>query len=454
VQELWTQIQAELETAVDAADYASWLAPLQAMRLNDTELNVGVPTQFMLDWVVENYQDIFNTAVSKAAGKDMAVTFCVVPISMASEKPKLPDDFLPEKKEPTPEEGIEAQLLGGTALNPLSTFKAFVTGNSNAVAYAAASRIAEAVCAGEVAAYNPFFLHGGVGLGKTHLMHAVGWEILAKNDKLKVLYISAEQFLFRFIRALQSKSTLNFKETFRNVDVLMIDDVQFIAGKGATQEEFFHTFNTLVGMGKQVILTSDRSPHDLDKVEERLKSRLGSGLTCEVHAPEVETRLAILEQKAALLGLELAPDVIEFMAQNIVSNVRELEGALNRLAAHAKFVGATITLEFAQEQLKDLFRSQAKGVTLEDIQRQVAEFYTIKIADLHGPRRQRQIARPRQVAMYLCKKLTTRSFPEIGRAFGGRDHTTVMHGTKAVEKLLVSDSTLAEEVRLLERALG
>ncbi len=456
----WQQVQNDLKVQVGHDDYNSWLLPLRPEAPSTSELaqnliTLSVPTSFMQDWVNQNYGDIIQKTLSKTLDKSVNVVYRVAPafdVKPPKNTSPIKGTILEEAFKP---KNISAQtavddLHEGTKLDPRFTFETFVTGQSNQFAFAAAQRISES---GDLA-YNPFFLHGGVGLGKTHLMHSIGWHVLKNHPERKVLYISAEQFLYRFIRALKDKSTLSFKDTFRSVDVLMIDDIQFIAGKGATQEEFFHTFNALVGMGKQIILTADRSPHEMEDIEDRLRSRLGCGLTCEVHPPEVETRLAILQRKADALGFALSEDVAMFLANAISTNVRELEGALNRLAAHAKLTNAEVTISFVQEQLRDLFRSSMRAVTLDEIQKKVADYYSIKIADMHGTRRSRPIARPRQVAMFLAKQLTTKSYPEIGRAFGGRDHTTVMHAVKTIENLTERDPQLAEDVRLLERILS
>jgi chromosomal replication initiator protein len=290
-------------------------------------------------------------------------------------------------------------------------------------------------------------------LGKTHLMHAIAWRIRQSDPTRNVIYLSAEKFMYRFIRALREQNTVDFKEQFRSVDVLMIDDVQFIAGKDSTQEEFFHTFNALVDQGRQIVLSADKSPSNLEGIEERLKSRLNCGLVADIHATTYELRLGILQSKADQLGVEVKRNVLEFLAHKITSNVRELEGALNRIVAHAQLVGRQITLETTQEVLHDLLRANDRRVTIEEIQKRVAEHFNIRISDMHSARRARSVARPRQVAMYLAKQLTTRSLPEIGRKFGGRDHTTVMHAVRKVDELRERDAGFAEDVELLRRML-
>ena len=338
--------------------------------------------------------------------------------------------------------------LGGV-LDPRMTFENFIVGKPNELAYAAAMRAAES----DAPSFNPLFLHGGVGLGKTHLMHAIAWQIRRRDPSRKVVYLSAEKFMYRFIRALRYRDTMQFKEQFRSVDVLMVDDVQFISGKDSTQEEFFHTFNALIDQNRQIILSADKSPTNLGGMEERLRSRLNWGMVADIQPTTFELRLGILQSRAEQENIELPQKVMEYLAHKITSNVRELEGALTRLAAHAQLVGREITVESANDALHDLLRANERRVTIEDIQKTVAEHFNIKLADMSSPRRARAVARPRQVAMYLSKHLTSRSLPEIGRKFGGRDHTTVMHAIRKIDELTADDQTLAEDVRLLRRGL-
>jgi chromosomal replication initiator protein len=334
-------------------------------------------------------------------------------------------------------------------LDPRFTFENFVVGKSNELAYAAARRVAEA----RTVPFNPLFLYGGVGLGKTHLMHGIAWHIRTATPNRRVIYLSAEKFMYQFIRALRHKNTMAFKEQFRSVDVLMIDDVQFISGKDSTQEEFFHTFTALVDQNRQVIISADKSPSDLEGLEERMRSRLGWGQVADIHPTTYELRLGILQAKAEILKADIPSKVLEFLAHKITSNVRELEGALTRIVAHATLVGRAVTIETTQDVLHDLLRANDRRVTIEEIQKRVAEHFNIKISDMHSARRARAVARPRQVAMYLAKQLTSRSLPEIGRKFGGRDHTTVMHAVRKIEELRALDSSFSEDVDLLRRML-
>jgi len=459
----WQAVQHQLKEKLGDVVYESWMQPLTFCpeKTTDSEVIVQAPTRFVRDWVQRNYANALKETIADAlGGTPMAVSFEVAaPATPAAPPPVVAAAVKTAAVKPTitplhgtaskPLAGDSKMLEVGNPLDPRFTFDNFVTGKSNEFAYAAAKRIAES----EDAAYNPFLLYGGVGLGKTHLMHAMAQHIRAHQPKRRVLYISSEKFVYQFIRSLRDKKTMDFKEAFRSVDVLMIDDIQFIAGKEATQEEFFHTLNALIDMRKQVILTADKSPHEMDNVEDRLRSRLGWGLTTEIHKPDLETRLAILDSKAAEMGVELPKDVAMVLADKVSSNVRELEGAFNRLVAHADLIGLPITLGTAQNLLKDIFQASNRQITLDEIQIKVADYYRMKLHEMHTARRSRDVARPRQIAMYLSKRLTQKSFPDIGKAFGGRDHTTVMHGVKAIEKLIQTDKQMADDVQLLEKML-
>ena len=342
----------------------------------------------------------------------------------------------------------------GFTLDKHYTFDNFVVGKPNELAHAAAKRVAE----GGAVTFNPLFLYGGVGLGKTHLMHAIAWDLKRKRPDMNVMYLSAEQFMYRFVQALREGKMMDFKGLFRTVDMLMVDDVHFIAGKDSTQEEFFHTFNALVDQGKQIVISADRAPGEIKDLEDRIASRLQCGLVADLHPTTYELRIGILQSKIGLYqssypGITIGRDVIEFLAHRITTNVRVLEGALTRLFAFASLVGRKITIEMARDCLSDILRTSNRKLTVEDIQRKVSDHYNIRLSDMLGPKRLRTIARPRQVAMYLSKQLTTRSLPEIGRRFGGRDHTTVMHGVKRVEELMASDSQFQDDVDRLCRAL-
>ncbi|MDA1132402.1 MAG: chromosomal replication initiator protein DnaA [Proteobacteria bacterium] len=435
-EEQWSRVRARLRSAVGEAAFNSWLRPLSVSSGENGGIRIVVPTRFMRDWVVKNYADQMHSLWCDECPDSGPID---IEIAVAADAPPAAV-------------GAEAEARDGGLdldIDPRFTFANFVVGKPNELAYAAAQRVAEA---GTVP-FNPLYLAGGVGLGKTHLMHAIAGAIRTRLPGRRVVYVSAERFMYEFIRALRYKNVMSFKEQFRSVDVLMIDDVQFIAGKESTQEEFFHTFNALIDQGRQIIISGDRSPSDLDHMEERMRSRLGWGLVADIHATDYELRLGILQSKAEQMAATVPGQVLEFLAHRITSNVRELEGGLNRVLAYSNLVGRPITLETTQEVLKDLLRANDRRVSIEDIQKRVAEHFNIRLGDMHSPRRARAVARPRQVAMYLCKQLTTRSLPEIGRKFGGRDHTTVMHAVRKIDELRQADSALHEDVELLRRML-
>jgi len=437
----WGRVRTRLREEFGDAAFKSWLKPLTLADVTEGNVRIAVPTRFLKDWVVTHYGERLRALWAKedasVTGIEIVVRPTLVPVEPAPAKAAAPDP------------AVSAAEEFGAPLDPRCRFENFVVGKSNEFAYAAARRVAES----DRVPFNPLFLHGGVGLGKTHLMHAVAWLIRERTPRRSVVYLSAETFMYRFVKALRFQDTMSFKDQLRSVDVLMVDDVQFIAGKDATQEEFFHTFNALVDQGKQIIISADKSPAELQGMEERLRSRLGCGLVADIHATTYELRLGIIAAKAEQMKVEVPRKVAEFLAHKIASNVRELEGALNRVVAHAQLVGRDITLESTQEVLHDLLRANDRRITIEEIQKKVAEHFNIRVADMHSARRARQVARPRQVAMYLAKQLTARSLPEIGRKFGGRDHTTVMHAVKKIEELSARDSSFAEDVELLRRMI-
>lgn len=462
--EQWTRVRAKLRTDVGEAAFNSWLKPLTLGDFNAGRLRVAVPTRFMRDWIDQNYGTRLTELWTDENDTVQSVEIIVEPaqtIVQAGAPPRQPlaqrieSEAAPRDSETAA--GVDASA--GAAENGFGDIRAhlddrfkfgnFVVGRSNELAHAAARRVGEA----KTVPFNPLFLYGGVGLGKTHLMHAIAWHLTERNPQRRVLYMSAEKFMYQFIRALRYRTIMDFKEQFRSVDVLMIDDIQFIAGKDSTQEEFFHTFNALVDQNRQIIVSADKSPSDLEGMEERLKSRLGCGLVADIHPTDYELRLGILQAKGEQIGAEIPDKVLEFLAHKITSNVRELEGALNRIVAHTTLVGRPVTLETTQEVLHDLLRANDRRVTIEEIQKRVAEHFNIRLADMHSARRARAVARPRQVAMYLAKQLTSRSLPEIGRKFGGRDHTTVMHAVRKVEELRSADIGFNEDVELLRRML-
>ncbi|MBA1186433.1 chromosomal replication initiator protein DnaA [Stutzerimonas nitrititolerans] len=481
--ELWQQCVDLLRDELPAQQFNTWIRPLQAEADGD-ELRVYAPNRFVLDWVNEKYLSrLLELLAERATG--LAPVLSLLIGSKRTSSNALPSASVARAQNPAPttvpsvselvqgaaspaSPAVEAnqavtapavrternvQVEGGlkhtSYLNRTFTFENFVEGKSNQLARAAAWQVADNPKHG----YNPLFLYGGVGLGKTHLMHAVGNHLLQKNPNAKVVYLHSERFVADMVKALQLNAINEFKRFYRSVDALLIDDIQFFAKKERSQEEFFHTFNALLEGGQQVILTSDRYPKEIDGLEERLKSRFGWGLTVAVEPPELETRVAILMKKADQAKVDLPHDAAFFIAQRIRSNVRELEGALKRVIAHAHFMGRDITIELIRESLKDLLALQDKLVSVDNIQRTVAEYYKIKISDLLSKRRSRSVARPRQVAMALSKELTNHSLPEIGDAFGGRDHTTVLHACRKIAELRETDADIREDYKNLLRTL-
>jgi chromosomal replication initiator protein len=449
----WTRIRGRLRAEYGEAAYRSWLKPLTLCGCADGHIKLSAPTRFMRDWVDSQYGErlarLWKAEIEEINGVDIILE------GVMSRAPAAAEIQIGGRQSSPSFASSGSAAAGGSSndigapLDPRFTFANFIVGKPNELAFAAARRVAEA----NAVPFNPLFLYGGVGLGKTHLMHAIAWHIRETRPDRRVIYLSAEKFMYQFIRALRYKDTMSFKEQFRSVDVLMIDDVQFIAGKDNTQEEFFHTFNALVDQNHQVIISADKSPNDLEGMEDRMKSRLGWGLVADIHPTTYELRLGILQSKADQLEVSIPQKVLEFLAHKITSNVRELEGALNRIGAYAKLVGRPVTLENTQDVLHDILRANDRRVTIEEIQKRVAEHYNIRLSEMYSARRARAVARPRQVAMYLAKQLTARSLPEIGRKFGGRDHTTVMHAVRKVDELRSTDRGFAEDIDLLRRML-
>jgi len=439
----WSKITSELKKSLDKDTFQNWIKPINFETQLDTSLTLSVPTRFLRDWIIKNY-----ASVIKRAYQDQGITVEKLSIIVKENNNRIiPGTEVVYQDSDNDEDTYYDDI--SAPLDPQFTFDNFIVGKPNELAYAAAQRVAQS----EVVSFNPLFLYGGVGLGKTHLMHAVAWNIKKRNPKKNVVYLTAEKFMYQFIKALRFKNIMSFKEQFRSVDVLMIDDVQFIIGKDNTQEEFFHTFNTLVDKKRQIIISADKSPADLEGLEDRLKSRLGWGLVADIHPLTYELRLGILQAKAEQKSMKLTSEVLEFLADKITNNVREMEGALNRLAVHASLQDSEVSVDLVKDVLKDLLRTNSRKITIDEIQKKVVEHYNIKLSDMHSPRRSRSVARPRQVAMYLAKSITTRSLPEIGRKFGGRDHTTVIHAIKTIEEIMVNDPSLAEDIELLTRIL-
>ena len=474
--ELWLQCVELFRDELPAQQFNTWIRPLQ-VEADGENLRIYAPNRFVLDWVNEKYmcrllelldersdsftpqvslmigskrngnQPLRSTPIAKPVTTFAETTTAVTPVvsSVVQAAENLPQSPISQERKVQ----VEGGLKHSSYLNRTFTFENFVEGKSNQLARAAAWQVADNPKHG----YNPLFLYGGVGLGKTHLMHAVGNHLLKKNPNAKVVYLHSERFVADMVKALQLNAINEFKRFYRSVDALLIDDIQFFAKKERSQEEFFHTFNALLEGGQQVILTSDRYPKEIDGLEERLKSRFGWGLTVAVEPPELETRVAILMKKAEQARVDLPHDAAFFIAQKIRSNVRELEGALKRVIAHAHFMGKEINIELIRESLKDLLALQDKLVSIDNIQRTAAEYYKIKISDMLSKRRSRSVARPRQVAMALSKELTNHSLPEIGDAFGGRDHTTVLHACRKIAELRESDADICEDYKNLLRTL-
>ncbi|GAA6180915.1 MULTISPECIES: chromosomal replication initiator protein DnaA [unclassified Shimia] len=450
--EKWGDIRQDILKTVGQNNFKTWIEPVDFSDLKGGVATFHVPTNFIGNYVSQNYGDLIMHQFNQAGASVQRVQFKVASTPHRAAPTPAAAPQTPVRQDNTAS-ATETEMTGAP-LDARFTFDSFVVGKPNELANAAARRVAE----GGPVTFNPLFLYGGVGLGKTHLMHAIAWELQAQRPDLNVLYLSAEQFMYRFVQALRDRKMMDFKELFRSVDVLMVDDVQFIAGKDSTQEEFFHTFNALVDQNKQIIISADRAPGEIKDLEDRIKSRLQCGLVVDLHPTDYELRLGILQNKVDTYRqqypeLQLADGVLEFLAHRISTNVRVLEGALTRLFAFASLVGREITMELTQDCLSDVLRASERKISVEEIQRKVAEHYNIRLSDMIGPKRVRTFARPRQVAMYLCKQLTSRSLPEIGRRFGGRDHTTVMHGVRRIEELRSSDGQIAEDLEMLRRAL-
>ncbi|MGB5098005.1 MAG: chromosomal replication initiator protein DnaA [Porticoccaceae bacterium] len=480
---IWQRCLGCLRDELPPQQFETWIQPLQFDMTSERAVRLLAPNRFVQDWVADKFLDRIREIYQKIDGNQLVAMEVTAANSLrAAELGSqrglgVADDASPVELVPgraTPTRFPPAELMPSSAstirspryldqgqhnpaagyhienhLNESFLFETFVEGKSNQLALAAARQVAQ----NPGGSYNPLFIYGGVGLGKTHLMHAVGNHLIAANPGARVVYLHSERFVADMVKALQLNAINEFKRYYRSVDALLIDDIQFFARKDRSQEEFFHTFNALLEGGRQMILTSDRYPKEIDGVEERLKSRFGWGLTVAVEPPDLETRVAILLRKTEQAGVLLPSDVAFFMAQRIQANVRELEGALKRVIASAHFTGRTINVDFVRETLKDLLALQDKLVTAENIQRTVADYYKLKLSDLLSKRRSRSVARPRQMAMYLAKQLTTRSLPEIGEAFGGRDHTTVLHACRTIKALQETSHDIAEDIKILTRAL-
>ncbi|MCX8601577.1 MULTISPECIES: chromosomal replication initiator protein DnaA [unclassified Gilliamella] len=446
---IWQDCLSQLQEELPTTEFNLWIRPLQAEMVDD-KLYIYAPNRFVLDWVKNKYLSAISQLLNKLFDNDSLKLYLEVGSTLSLEKKsqqsKPKTDIVPAWK--TTKETNNHTYHSG--INHKHTFSSFVEGKSNQLAVAAAKQVAE----NPGKAYNPLFLYGSTGLGKTHLLHAVGNQIMDEKMNAKVVYMHSERFVQDMVKALQNNAIEEFKNYYRSVDALLIDDIQFFANKERSQEEFFHTFNSLLEGNQQIILTSDRYPKEINGVEDRLKSRFGWGLTIAIEPPELETRVAILMKKAEENKIKLPEEVAFFIAKRLRSNVRELEGALNRVIANANFTGKSITIDFVKDALKDLLALQEKLITIENIQKTVAEYYKIKVSDLLSKRRSRSVARPRQVAMALAKELTNKSLPEIGDGFGGRDHTTVLHACRKIADLKEESNDIKEDYSNLIRTLS
>jgi chromosomal replication initiator protein len=467
---IWARIRGKLQSEVGDVEYRTWLRQMTLSGVDGEEVTVHLPTRFLRDWVRSHYGEkieklwqeeapgIRRVDIRVGHGRPgLAQSLDDAPAPVATARPAAAPSSVQSVADGAKAAGASRLYVGrpgddlSVPLDPRFTFDSFVVGKPNEFAYACARRVAEQPAS---QGFNPLFLYGGVGLGKTHLMHAIGLELTrAGNAHPSVAYMSAEKFMYRFIQAIRAQSTIEFKDQLRSVDVLMIDDLQFLVGKDNTQEEFFHTFNALVDAGKQIVVSADKSPSEISGLGDRLRTRLGCGMVADVHATTFELRISILEAKATRAQCAVPSKVMEFLAHKITSNVRELEGALNRLIAHANLFHRDVTMDTAQEVLHDVLRAHDRKVTIDEIQKRVAEHYHMRLGDMSSARRARAVARPRQVAMYLAKQLTSRSLPEIGKRFGNRDHTTVMHAVSRVTELIGADAGFAEDVELLRKML-
>ena len=452
IKDLWLNVLKKLNEELGNEIFNSWIKNIKIQSIEDNILYFSVPTRFIRDWITSHYLDkiiyFLNIENSNIKRVKISIDNMLAPASNAVD---IPASYIKTSQNNT----LSFDQTDDWPLDERFIFEKYVVGPSNELAYASAKRIAQS----EKFEFNPLFLYGGVGLGKTHLMHAIAWEIKNNHPNTKVLYLSAERFMFQFIKALRQKDTMSFKQKFRSVDVLILDDIQFMIGKVSTQEEFFHTFNSLLDLNKKIILSSDRQPSDLDGFDDRIKSRLSWGLVADILPASYDLRYKILKNKAQELikrnsSQSLIEDnVLVFLAKTIVSNVRELEGALNKVITFSNIMGKKIDVELTKTVLKDLLRSNNKRITIDEIQNKVSSYYNIKIEDLISSRRLRSFARPRQVAMFLSKKLTTRSLPEIGRKFGGRDHTTVIHAVKKINQLKSENEKFDEDVSVLTQII-
>ncbi|OWZ83472.1 chromosomal replication initiator protein DnaA [Natranaerobius trueperi] len=436
--ELWSSTLEKLEQQLSKPSFETWFQSTEPVDLNEKQLFVSVPNEFTKDWLNSRYKTSIENSLKEVSGKALKIRFL-----LPGEKIKVSEQNTKEEESEKNSQDTKKNNDNSTWLNPKYTFDTFVIGNANRFAHAASLAVAEA----PAKAYNPLFIYGGVGLGKTHLMHAIGHYVLGHQPDYRVVYISSEKFTNEFINAIRDNKTVNFRNKYRNVDILLVDDIQFLAGKEQTQEEFFHTFNTLHENDKQIIISSDRPPKEIPTLEDRLRSRFEWGLITDIQPPDLETRIAILRKKAYLEKLDIPNDVIVYIANQVDTNIRELEGGLIRVIAYSSMANKKITKETAEEALKDILpNKQPKKITVEHIQKTVAQYFGLKVDDLKAKKRTRSVAFPRQIAMYLARELTDSSLPKIGDEFGGRDHTTVMHAHDKIVDDLKKENHLNDTI--------
>ena len=443
---IWTDIIDTLQPQLPAQAFRTWLEPIRPFSLDDAALHLTVPSRFHREWIEENYLNTLNATLRAITGLQRSIEMQVDDLVPAT---RPTEALQPPNPSPLPTEQSFKRSVTATALNPRYTFDQFIVGRANQFAQAAAHAVAES----PAQTYNPLFIYGGSGLGKTHIMQAIGNHLLRSRPAFQVFYVSAETFMNEMISSIQENDRIAFRRKYRGMDILLIDDVHFLEGKEATQEEFFHTFNTLYDSHKQIVLTSDRPPKELHTLEERLISRFEWGLVTDIQVPDLETRIAILRKKAVADGIDIDPDVTEYIARHIKSNIRELEGSLIRLLAYASITSEDITLSLAQHVLRDSLIRQSRPLTVSEIQKKVAHEFSLTLNDMLSPKRTKAIALPRQVAMYLSRELTSASLIDLGRQFGGRDHTTVLHSFDKIRSLIETDHELGAVVRKLRNSL-
>ena len=442
---IWNQTATNLEKVISPQNYANWIQPIQFSHADAQSIYLLVPNLFFKEWLVDNYVDLINSALSVTADKNMLVNFVI----QEKEPESLPEEVLetPQLKQADlPKD--QYQIKESPALNPRYTFDQFVSGAGNQFAHAASMAVAN----NPATTYNPLFIYGGVGLGKSHLLNAVGHKIIADNCNTRVCYCSAEKFMHDMVNCIKLNKMDEFRARFRSIDVLLIDDIQFIARKERTQVEFFHTFNALYEASKQIIITSDKFPREID-IEDRLRSRFEWGLIADIQAPDLETKIAILKKKADINNIKLPDDVAYFLASSDTRNIRELEGMLIRLGAYSSLQHIPITLNMAKNNLKDILVDKRKEITVELIQKTVAEHFGLKVADLKSEKRFKAFVQARQIAIWLCRDMTTASYPDIGSRFGGKDHSTVIHAAKKIEKLMIDDANLVKTIEELKEMI-